>query len=136
VAEGTAETWWCRRCGKPALLVGEGEPELRRAVHADSGREVGEDGHGVAPIDSEPPLWRAARELAEEFGAWFTFDARFGFLRADRADLPPGVVAAHFTADGKDEMRGKLVRALIAAGQDPPAAAEAAGEEPEGATVP
>jgi hypothetical protein len=64
----------------------------------------------------------AARELEAETGGLFTVSARFGFLRADWKKSGPGVVAAHYTADGKAEMRLKLRRALICAvlGQDTP----------------
>jgi hypothetical protein len=112
--------WWCNRCGQPVLLAGDDDMpvSLRKAVHAATGAEKGApDGHIAAPIDYEPPLWQAARELEAETGGLFTVSARYGFLRADRADLAPGVVAAHFTASDKAEMQVKLRRVLIAAGK-------------------
>ena len=117
--------WWCNRCGQPVYLGGdEGLPEtLRPAYHAATGSETGApDGHLVAPVDYEPTLWKWARELKAETGGLFTFDARFGFLRADWANPDPRRVASHYTADDKAAMRLKLRRALIQAGlgQDTP----------------
>jgi hypothetical protein len=115
---------WCNRCGRPVELGGDENlpAPMRKAVHAATGAEKGDDGHLAAPVDREPPLWKAARELKEETGGLFAFDARFGFLRADWANLRPGVVAVHYTADDKAAMRLKLRRALIQAGvgQDTP----------------
>jgi hypothetical protein len=112
VVEGTAVALWCRWCGKRVRLAGDGEPEMRKAVHSASGRETGEDGHIAAPQDSEPPLWKAARELEAEFGGAFRISARFGFLRADWADV---VTPEHFEAADADEMRPRLKAALAAA---------------------
>jgi hypothetical protein len=111
--------WWCNRCGQPVLLEGDDDAPvaLRKALHAATGAEKGApDGHIAAPIDYEPPLWEAARELEAETGGLFSVSARFGFLRADWKKLAPGVVAAHYTADDKAEMQVKLRRALIRAG--------------------
>lgn len=125
-APGEEARWWCRRCGKPVLVddIGDGEPELRRAVHAATRDERGgPEGHLAAPVDCEPPLWAAARELREEFRGLFDFDARFQILRADWADLPHGSLAAHYTTSGPDaleEMRGNLRNALVRAGITPP----------------
>jgi hypothetical protein len=119
VTEATGATgWWCSRCGRPALLEGDdGAPgALRKAVHAATGAENGPDGHAAAPVGCEPPLWRAARELEAETGGLFAVSARFGFLRADWADPPPGAVAGHYTADDHAAMRARLRRALISAG--------------------
>lgn len=128
--EGTDAGLWCRRCGEPVLRDGDGDPHLRRAVHAATGMERGgPEGHLAAPVDFEPPLWRAARELGAEFGGDFEISARFGVLRADWADRPRGVTAPHYTAAGmraQEEMRATLRRALIAAGMDPPLSAEEA----------
>jgi hypothetical protein len=126
MTQGEGAAWWCRRCGKPVRVDGadDGEPELRRAVHAATGDERGgPEGHIAAPVDCEPPLWRAARELRAEFRGLFDFSARFAVLRADWADLPHTAVAPHYTTSGPnalEEMRGKLRRALIAAGVSPP----------------
>ena len=80
--------WWCRWCGQPVRLIGaDGSPEqMRMAVHAATGDERGGlDGHAAAPQNYEPPLWRAARILTDEFGGAFDISARFGMLRADWA---------------------------------------------------
>jgi hypothetical protein len=74
-----------------------------RGVHAD-----GSDGHPVILTDEDPVLRAQADEIEREFGGRFTISARFGWFRADRADLPPGMVAAHFTADDAAEMRRQL----------------------------
>lgn len=105
---------WCRHCGAPVLLVGgiAVPDQFRKAVHAATGRERAPDGHLAAPLDYEPPLWKAARELAAEFEGVFTVRARFGFLRADWARLPPGVIAGHFEAPEEKDMRWKLKAAI------------------------
>jgi hypothetical protein len=117
-AEGTARggvRLWCRRCGQRVVLATGGDPEYSKAVHAVTGNERGNpDGHLAAPVDAEPPLWRAAREIAARYGGAFTVEARFGFLRADWSDLavPPGVTAAHYEADTDAEMYTKLDAAV------------------------
>jgi hypothetical protein len=126
VGDGTEDTgWWCKRCGMPALAIGgDGDPDLSRDVHAATGDERGgPERHIVAKVDFEPPLWAAARVLRAQFRGLFDFDARFGVLRADWADLPRGVTLPHYTTSGPgalEEMRGKLRRALIARGIRPP----------------
>ena len=50
---------WCRACGQPARV--EGDPEYGRAVHADSGEELGDDGHLCLPVEFETGEMRAAR---------------------------------------------------------------------------
>jgi hypothetical protein len=113
-----APDWWCRHCGQPVRIDGgDDKPiRLRKAVHAATGLERGlPEGHLAAPIDFEPPLWKAAREITAETGGLLDISARFGFLRADWK-LRPGVVAGHFEAGTEQEMRQKLRRALIAAG--------------------
>jgi hypothetical protein len=112
--------WWCSRCGQPVELLGRDDVpvSLRKAVHAATGDERGApDGHPAAPVGYEPPLWQAARELDAETGGLFSFLVSFGRLRADWKDLPPGVLAAHYTASDKAEMRLQLRRALIHAGK-------------------
>lgn len=109
---------WCRWCGKKVLLLGEGEPEMRKAVHEATGDEQGDlDRHNAAPQNYEPPLWRSARILTAEFGGALEISARFNFLRADWA---AGGVAEHFEADTEDEMRAKLRAAYVSAGLELP----------------
>ncbi len=117
---------WCARCGKRVRLAGgEGLPaQLRKAVHAATGLEAGDNGHLAAPADSEPPLWKSARILAAEFGGAFDIGAWFGFLRADWANLPAGAIAGHFEADDEEGLRLKL---KAAAGARPPQAGGDAG---------
>lgn len=50
---------WCRGCGRPARV--EGDPELGRAVHADTGLELGDGGHLCAPIGFRTAAMRAPR---------------------------------------------------------------------------
>jgi hypothetical protein len=122
--------WWCRWCGQPVRLIGaDGSPEqMRMAVHAATGDERGGlDGHAAAPQNYEPPLWRAARILTDEFGGAFDISARFGMLRADWAG---GGCAEHFEAVGEnaeEEMRARLRAAFISAGREPSAIPEPAG---------
>ena len=100
---------WCRWCGERVEYDGgEGDPAMRKAVHAGTGREKGPDGHLAAPQDFEPPLWKAARELTAEFGRRFTVTARLGLLRAD-PDPPTG---RHFTGKTAEELRARLLEAL------------------------
>lgn len=50
----------CRQCGDDVTITGPGpftggsvdSRDLAPAIHAGTGREAGEDGHAVAPIDS------------------------------------------------------------------------------------
>jgi hypothetical protein len=122
--EGAAG-WWCRWCGKQVLLLGaEGmADEFRKAVHADTGLEIGDlDKHTAAPQNHEPPLCRSARLLTAEFGGAFDISARFNFLRADWAGAG---VAEHYEADTEDEMRVKLRAAFVSAGRRLPELAAA-----------
>jgi hypothetical protein len=47
----------CRHCGDDAIITGpapvivSGVPLLVSAVHAATGRELGADGHVIAPLD-------------------------------------------------------------------------------------
>lgn len=52
-AQVRAADLWCRRCGGPLRLEGstDAAPEFRKAVHADTGREAGADGHLAAPAE-------------------------------------------------------------------------------------
>lgn len=105
---------WCRRCGKRVTVTGD-DPQLGKAVHTATGSETGApDGHLAAPMDYEPPIWKAAREAAAEYGGAFIVEARFGFLRADWSPklLPVGAAAAHYEAPTADELRRKLDQAV------------------------
>lgn len=113
-AQDGARRHWCRWCGQQVSVSGDGP--VAKAVHAATGLERGEpDGHAAAPIDFEPQIWADAREIAAVYGGVFTVTARFGKLRADWANLPPGAWAEHYTADGRDELTRKLDTALGAA---------------------
>lgn len=120
------ESWWCRHCGQPVVIL---EKPPRKAVHAGTGLEKAPDLHLAAPMDHEPSLWKAARELRAEFGGAFVLSARFGILRADWADLGAGLVAAHFEAPDEETMRTRLNaavarrdRGMVAAGAAAPGA--------------
>src|ERR1700678_2817482 len=104
---GSAE-WWCSRCGKPVRLGGDKTlpVTLRPAYHEATGSETGApDGHLALPVEYEPPLWKAARELEEETGGLFALDARSGFLRADWANRPAAKVAGNYHAEDQSAMR-------------------------------
>lgn len=98
---GREKRLWCSRCGKRLAVGDSGRP-----VHAASGHRVGHDGHPADPVDHKPEQWRAAREIAAEYGGAVTVDATFGFLRADPA--VPELGAGHFEADTAKEMRRQL----------------------------
>lgn len=105
--------WWCRHCGQPARHVGGGGevPENRRAVHALTGRERGDgDPHIAAPVNYEPPLWKAAREITAAYRGAFRVTARFRLLRADWSTrlVDPGVTPEHFTSHSAEEMYAQL----------------------------
>jgi len=110
VTQAAAPQWWCRQCGKRVTISG-GDPEISRAIHAATGRELGADGHLVAPIDHEPPLWKAAREIAADYAGTFEVDAKFGFLRADWV-VGGGGTPVHFEARTEKEMRARLAEAV------------------------
>lgn len=122
-----ATGWWCRWCGKAVRHLGADglADEFRRAVHADTGLEIGDlDRHAAAPQNFEPPLWKSARILSAEFGGRFDISARFNFLRADWAGAG---VAQHYEADTEDEMRVILRSAFKSAGLPLPELAAAKG---------
>jgi len=96
---------WCSACGQRLLRRGD------RAVHARTGRQAGADGHPASPVGTEPPLWKAAREIAADYGRLFTVDARFGILRADWAAECPGT-PVHYEAADEAGMRARLDEAL------------------------
>lgn len=108
---------WCARCGKRAAEAGG------TAVHAATGSRTGPDGHPVAPVPCEPPLWHAAREIAADYAGVFDVSARFGILRADwslRA-LSPGVTAGHYEAHDEAELRRILRQATAGTPWERPA---------------
>jgi hypothetical protein len=51
MATGLAPQLRCRTCGRPATV--DGGEWWGRAVHEGTGRELGDDGHLVAPVDPE-----------------------------------------------------------------------------------
>jgi len=106
---------WCAWCGDTLRLSGDAPPV---AVHSLNGQRKHPDGHVVLVVDREPPLWQAAREIAEMFAGLFDVTARFRVLRADWRNPPLGLVD-HYEADGNDEMVAKLTAAL--AGRPQPA---------------
>jgi len=96
---------WCSACGQRLLKRGD------LAVHARTGRAAGLDGHPVSPVGTEPPLWKAAREIQADYGRVFTVSARFGFLRADWAGTGTGT-PVHYEAPDEAGMRARLDEAL------------------------
>ncbi len=104
---------WCRWCGQKVTVSG-GDPDFGKAVHTVTGLELGPDGHLVGPVDTEPPLWAAARRIAADYRGAFTVEARFGFLRADWTEAAVGTqeTAPHFEDDTETGMRLKLDRAV------------------------
>jgi hypothetical protein len=79
-----------------------------------TGRQLGEDNHLAAPVDREPELWRAAREITADYQGAFRLDARFGILRADWAPEVIGyaVTAMHYEARDEAGMRRQLDEAV------------------------
>jgi hypothetical protein len=113
-AASCAARWWCRWCGRQVTVTGA-DPQFAKAIHMKTGSETGPpDGHVAAPIDYEPPMWKAARELADDYHGAFTLSARFGILRADWSAkaIGPGVTAAHYTAPDEEDMRRQLDAAV------------------------
>jgi hypothetical protein len=90
------------------------DPDLGRTVHAATGRALGPDGHVADPVDREPPLWRAAREIAADYGGAFDVDANFGTLHAywSQAVTGPGMTPFHYGAPDETEMRRVLDAAV------------------------
>jgi hypothetical protein len=99
------EHLWCSACGKRVITRGG------RPVHARTGSECGPDGHRASPVGTEPPLWKAAREITADYGRMFTVRADHGFLRADYA-VPGAGTAVHYEAPNEQEMRDRLDEAL------------------------
>lgn len=97
---------WCSACGKRLVKRAGG------VVHARTGHAAGApDGHPASPAVTEPPLWRAAREIAADYDGTFTLTARFGFLRADWASPGTGT-PVHYEAPDEAGMRLRLDEAL------------------------
>jgi len=99
------EHLWCSACGKRVITRGG------RPVHARTGRESDLDGHRASPVGTEPPLWKAAREIQADYGRVFTVSARFGVLRADWAGTGTGT-PVHYEAPDEAGMRARLDEAL------------------------
>ena len=102
---------WCSWCGQRVRFL---STVPGGAAHEVSSYVMGGDGHRIAPVDHEPPLWRAAREITADYHGAFTIDATFGFLRADWSPgvLPEGATRAHYEAPTADELRLKLDQAV------------------------
>jgi hypothetical protein len=107
--------YWCKWCGEPVRLKGRNVfPELRRAVHAATGREVGpgfgEDGsHAAMPTDQNPVL-RAEANAIQALFPEVKVSVRFGIFRAWKRPelLPPGVTAVPYAARTGDELLERL----------------------------
>ncbi|MGH3250795.1 MAG: hypothetical protein ACRDOI_31955 [Trebonia sp.] len=107
-AAGNTSGLWCAGCGRQVTAASG--PDLP-AVHTATGLVHGEpEGHLAEPVDREPPLWKAARQITADYRGSFTVDARFGFLRAEWAQPsgPRVTVTAHYEADSEQEMRRLL----------------------------
>ena len=107
---------WCRLCKQPVRLAGPADlhPELQRAVHAETGSEIGpgygDDGSHIAmPTDENPVLRAEADEVEAEFPD-YKVSARLGGLRATlrRKLLPEGAIAVPIPAGSGHELRTKL----------------------------
>jgi hypothetical protein len=104
---------WCRWCGKQVVLA-DGA-----AVHAATRSRSGAlDGHPASPVDQEPPLWKAAREIEADYKGVFTLTARFGFLRADWAASRCTGTPGHFEASTEQDMRRQLAAATGSASRE------------------
>lgn len=104
---------WCSWCGQH-VRVPDGKTGPGRPVHTATGGQLGEDNHLAAPVDREPELWRAAREIAADYQGAFRLDARFGILRADWSSSVIGyaVTAMHYEAPDEAGMRRQLDEAV------------------------
>lgn len=67
---------WCAHCGRRVVFA------AGAAVHAATLSQTGPDGHAAGAVASEPPLWRAARQIAADYRGAFTVEASYGNLRA------------------------------------------------------
>jgi hypothetical protein len=102
---------WCRACGVPVRRRVDLDSPLPHAltmVHAATGKAEGPDGHVIVLTDENPELRAVADKIEAEYGGIVTISARFGWFRADWANLPPGTVAAHITADDEHDLRRQL----------------------------
>ncbi len=109
---------WCARCGKRAAPAGG------TVVHAETRSRTGPpDGHPADPVGEEPPLWKAAREIAADYRGAFEVDARFGVLHArwSLRALGPGITAAYYRADTGQDMRRQLDDAVAGTRWERPA---------------
>lgn len=108
---------WCKICGKPVRRVG-GAPllpaSLQKVVHEETGLETGTDGHVAMPTDEDPEMRREADAIEADYDGKFRLSVRFGFFRADVANVPQGVTAPHYTAPTGPAMRRQLNQAVAA----------------------
>jgi hypothetical protein len=104
---GAAAKLWCEWCGEVLKL-----PEDGRPVHSSNRKRLHPDGHVVAAVSSEPPLWKDARELEAEFCGVFKIVARFGVLRADWAEPCLSGLAEHYEADDRETLARELTGVL------------------------
>jgi hypothetical protein len=101
---------WCRTCGEP--VTASGDSLIASALHEATGLAKGPDGHIAVATDEDPVLRKEANEIEAEFDSRFTVSVRWGFFRADWANLPPGKVTAHYTADDAESLRKQLAAAV------------------------
>lgn len=102
---------WCPHCGKRVVFAG-GSP-----VHAGTLSQTGPDGHAAGAVASEPPLWRAARQVAADYGGAFAVEAAFGNLRATwtreaLTALGERGTSVRYTARSREDPEGDLRRQL------------------------
>ena len=93
---------WCRKCKAPAKRTSPGIQGT--GVHAG---DEPEDGHTAVLTDEDPVLRAEADKIEAEFPG-FTVSVRFGFFRADWANLPAGTVAQHYSEADADTLRHTL----------------------------
>jgi hypothetical protein len=112
--------WWCRHCGEPVTLLGDGalEMSMRQAVHAATGLEEGPgsgpDGrHFAAPTGTDPAKTAAARRIMEACPGW-RVAWYYSHFRAWMQDYPTVVPVE---ADTEEEMLRRLGRWHAPAGR-------------------
>lgn len=102
---------WCPHCGKRAVFAGG------TAVHAATLNRSGDDGHAAGATATEPPLWRAARQVAADYGGAFKVEAAYGNLRATwtweaLSALGEQGTSVRYTARDSSDPEGDLRRQL------------------------